>query len=104
MLNYGKRLTAAAGVLVTAGAVAIGGLTAASASPAARYAAQPAARTAHATARAATSGTAGARSIGVSKRCDRRERAFAAVNTLCGDVVSSLISRTRMRLARGSLT
>ncbi len=57
MLNYGKRLTAAAGVIVTAGAVAIGGLTAASASPAARYAAQPAARTAHATARAAVSGT-----------------------------------------------
>ncbi len=57
MLNYGKRLIGAAGVLVTAGAVAIGGLTAASASPAARYAAQPAARTAHATARAATSGT-----------------------------------------------
>jgi hypothetical protein len=58
MLKYGKRLTGAAGVLATAGAVAICGLTAASASPAAHQAAdRPAARAAHHAVRAATSGT-----------------------------------------------
>jgi hypothetical protein len=57
MLKYAKRLTGAAGVLVTAGAVAICGLTAASASPAAPRAAHPAARAAHQAVRAATSGT-----------------------------------------------
>jgi hypothetical protein len=57
MLKYGKRLTGAAGVLATAGAVAICGLTAASASPAAHQAAaRPAARAAHQAVRAATSG------------------------------------------------
>jgi hypothetical protein len=57
MLKYGKRLIGAAGVLVTAGAVAICGLTAASASPAAQHAAHPAARPVHHAVHAATSGT-----------------------------------------------
>ncbi len=58
MLKYGKRLIAAAGVITTAGALALTGLTAASASPAhPARAAQPAARTASHQVRAATRGT-----------------------------------------------
>ncbi len=53
MLKHGKRLIGAAGVLMTAGAVTLAGLTAASASPAAHH---PAARAAHPAAHAATSG------------------------------------------------
>jgi hypothetical protein len=54
MLKYGKRLIGAAGVLMMAGGVALSGLTAASASPAAH---QSAALKARPAVRAATSGT-----------------------------------------------
>ena len=56
-LKYPKQVLAAAGVIVTAGAIACSGLTAASASPAAHRAAHPAARAAHPAVRAAASGT-----------------------------------------------
>src|SRR5450755_319962 len=56
MLKYPKQLLAVAGVIVTAGTVALTGLTAASASPAAARAAHPAARTARPAVRAAISG------------------------------------------------
>jgi len=54
MLKYGKRLIGAAGVLMTAGAVTLTGLTAASASPAVHH---PAARAAHQAAQVAAAGT-----------------------------------------------
>jgi hypothetical protein len=56
MLKYPKQLLAVAGVIVTAGTVALTGLTAASASPAAHHAARPAARIARPAARTAASG------------------------------------------------